>query len=78
MMMAIFKAQLHEVITCPCGSSTKRWNYAHHCQTNRHKAWTSSMPNSDNGHQWKSKTLSEITKVKGVQDWMNPTWLSRQ
>ncbi|KAG6955228.1 hypothetical protein JG687_00011349 [Phytophthora cactorum] len=60
MMCTIFKARLHHDISCPCGYAGKRWNYAHHCQTKRHKSWASSMPESLHGHSWRSKTVEEL------------------
>jgi GTP cyclohydrolase FolE2 len=62
MMEKILKSRLHESVVCPCSSTMKRWNYAHHCQTKKHKVWAALMPSSENGHSWRSRTLTEIEK----------------
>ncbi|GMF57617.1 unnamed protein product [Phytophthora fragariaefolia] len=44
MMKKIISAPMDERITCLCGSSMERWNFAKHCNKDKHSKWIKSMP----------------------------------
>jgi hypothetical protein len=52
MMKIIFVAEISEKVSCPCGSSMIRWNYAHHCSFPKHKAWSDLMPEPKTLKSW--------------------------
>jgi len=59
MMKKIFKSQLHEEITCPCGKIMIRWNFAHHCSYPKHKFWVGTMPKPETIKSWSSTSLDQ-------------------
>ena len=58
-MKKIFNSRLEDTVDCPCGTTTRRWNYAHHCQFPKHKAWMKTMPKPVIVRSWTTTTLEE-------------------
>jgi hypothetical protein len=52
MMEHIFRAEAFEPVSCPCGKTIIKWNYAHHCSFPKHKAWSKLMPEPKKIKSW--------------------------
>jgi hypothetical protein len=70
-MEKILKEELYETVHCPCGTTVKRYNYAHHCSFPKHKAWSRLMPSPERLPDWTTKPLDEDAKERAIHDRTN-------
>ena len=68
-MKIALNTQFECELICPCGSKTKRWNYAVHCKVPKHIAWMETMPETKTG--WRTKPLEYYAKSLEYHSWLN-------
>lgn len=63
-ILTILEQPIDTDVRCPCGTVTKRWNYAHHCNFPKHKKWASIIGKPKTLRQWGSNPLTDEMRQK--------------